>query len=374
MIENSVVIPVFGNEKLLTILLSTLLGTLDEQCEVIVVDDGHPNMKISEELPEGVQLLSNEKNLGFSGAVNKGINAAKGRFITTINTDILLDKEWLNVTRSIFNNYDKVGMLCARLIYPDYGLLMHCGAYFGKGYCFNAWRMSSPDFEPATKFKKLQAGSDALATMHRDSLLSVGAYDESYHTSVEDLDLCFRFQQAGFSNYFTPDIIGYHKTAASGEDRYKKVKEDKKKLFEKWKDHIEDETKEVFEISLKRFSNNGNELPERAYFFNLNRKNSEATITAFKEYSGIKQIALFDFSTYLKQTPAYYQKTKIDLLAVLPFNHLNLRYPIVYFPDYYNSLEDNLYWFENRANSTDLVFDDAFNLFRFEEIINRKAK
>src|ERR1035437_8727717 len=96
MIENSIIIPVFGNEKLVYNLLETLLPTVDEQCEIIIVDDGHPEMKINTTLiPPDIIYLSNKKNLGYSTAVNYGITVAKGNYITTINSDILVDKNWL---------------------------------------------------------------------------------------------------------------------------------------------------------------------------------------------------------------------------------------------------------------------------------------
>jgi len=370
MIENSIIIPVFGNEKLVYNLLATLIPTLDNECEVIIVDDGYENMKISKEfLPQIAQYISNDTNLGYSAAINRAIRVSKGSFLTTINSDILVDRDWLRATRQTFQKYSKIGLLGSKLIYPDNGLLMHCGVFFGKRFCFNAFRMSDANFSFGNNFRQVQAVADTLATMRKDAILEVGGYDESYYTSVEDLDLCMKFASNGLNNFYNPKIVGYHKTAASGEHRYKQVIEDKGRFFDNWQYFIKDDTPNIFEESLKRFLQYGKELPKEAYLINLNRKNSEETISVFKKLTGIKVIAEFDYTNYLKNTPKYIQKTKIDLLEILPFNHLNLRYPIVYFTDYYSSLQENHYWSMFRKNQYDLVFDDSFNLFPLDQIV-----
>jgi GT2 family glycosyltransferase len=371
MIENSILIPVFGNEKLVHNLLATLIPTLDNECEVIIIDDGYKDMKISKELlPETIQYISNDTNLGYSATINRGLKESKGTFITTINTDILVDRNWLQATRQAFQTYSKIGLLGSKLIYPDYGLLMHCGVFFGKRFCFNAFRMSDANFSFANDFRQVQAVADTFATMQKEVLLEVGGYDESYFTSVEDLDLCMKFASKGFNNFYNPKIVGFHKTAASGEHRYKQVVEDKVQFFDRWQFLIKDDTSQIFEESLKRYLQNGNEMPKEVYLININRKNSEETISVFKKLTGIKVIAEFDYTDYIKHTPKYIQKTKVDLLEVLPFNHLNLRYPIVYFTDYYTSLQENHYWSKFRKNQYDLVFDDSFNLFQLNQITN----
>ncbi len=341
-------------------LLETLRPTLDAQCEIIIVDDGLPEIKIdSSALPSEVKYLSNDKNMGYSCAVNRGILESHGEYITTINSDILLDKNWLIETRKSFDKNPELGMLGAKLIYPNYGRVMHAGIFFGRLFCFNGFRMSLPDDSLVNEVMEVQGICDALATMPKKAIIEVGKYDETYFTSVEDLEMCFRLNQIGLRNIYNPSVVGYHKTAASLDHRYKQVKEDEKRFFEKWDSFIKDDTPEIFEKSLKRKFKGKEDIPGEAYVINLNRKNTKETLNSFLRFSGIKPVAIYDYSNYLEKTPKYIQKTNIDLLEVLPFSHLNLRYPIVYIVDYYVSLEENTYWALNRRNPDDLIFDYA---------------
>lgn len=369
MIKNSIIIPVYGNEKLVHNLLESLLPTVDKECEVIIIDDGHEEMKInSSNLPSQIIYQSNVKNSGYSFAVNRGIDIATGQYITVINSDILLDRNWLIETRIFCENNPDLGMLGAKLIYPDYGRIMHAGIYFGHGFCFNGFRMSLSQDGLVNEIIEVQALCDALATISKKALLEVGKYDEYYFTSVEDLDLCLKLKKIGLKNIYNPRIIGYHKTAASLDQRYKQVEKDEIFFFEKWKDCIKDDTLEIFEKSVLRGIKTKTNLPKEAYIINLNRKNSKATLQNFIRLSNIKVISLFDYSDYLFNTPRYVQKTKIDLLDVLPFSHIQLRLPIVYVVDFFVSIEDNYYWSNQRRNPNDLVFDSSFNLFYLSEL------
>jgi GT2 family glycosyltransferase len=369
MIHNSIIIPVFGNEKLVHNLLESLRVTLDDRCEVIIVDDGHPDMKINPRaLPYNVIYLSNAKNSGFSIAVNRGIDSASGKYISVINSDILVDENWLVETRKCCDQYSDLGMLGAKLIYPDYGRIMHAGTFFGRGFCFNGFRMSPADDDLVNQTIEVQALCDALATMPKKALLEVGKYSEEYFTSVEDLDMCMKLKQVGLRSIYNPKIIGYHKTAASQDQRYKQVTEDEKRFWSKWGADIEDETSEIFEMSLARGIESRDSMPKSAYVVNLNRKNSKHTLDSFVKLSGIKVISKFDYSDYVNNTPRYVQKSKIELLEVLPFSHLRLREPIVYIVDYITSIEDNFYWAKQRICQNDLVFDSGFNLHYLRDL------
>jgi GT2 family glycosyltransferase len=60
--------------------------------------------------------------------------------------------------------------------------------------------------------------------MRRDTLERVGPFDEAYWMYMEDLDLCYRFQAAGYVNWFEPDVAIVHvKAGTSGKQRRAKL-------------------------------------------------------------------------------------------------------------------------------------------------------
>ena len=59
------------------------------------------------------------------------------------------------------------------------------------------------------------------------------------------------------------------------------------------------------------------------------------------------------------------------LHQILPFDLLNLGFPILYFVDTFISLFDNNLWFQNRDVSRDIVIDRHGNVYALSEIKNK---
>ena len=368
---NSIIIPVFGNENLLQNLLNTLLPTIDKQCEVIIVDDGCPDKKINtHKLPSIAIYLSNDKNLGYSGSVNIGIKKAKGKYITTINSDILLDSNWLKETRNIFENKKNIGLVGAKLIYPDTGRIQNAGVKYGKEIVININKMRRAD-DPVVNYEmEVESISDALATAPKQLIIDINGYDEAFYNSYDDLDLCLRIKEKGYKILYSPKIIGYHITSASADFRYTKEQECASLFFNKWKNHLRYEEKEYFNYILKEFQSRGYFFPEEAYVVDICRKAPPQIAEILQDISSINIIQKYNYRSYLMNSPLYQQKIDIELLDVLPFSHLSLKSPIIYIVDSFCFLKNNYYWAKNRENQNDVVFDKSFNLFSLNEVVS----
>jgi len=369
-ILNSIVIPVFGNEKLLQNLLTTLLPTLDNYCEVIIADDGLPNIKINpQNLPPDLIYISNKENLGYSGTANVGIKKARGKYITTINSDILLDSNWLKETRNIFERDQKIGLVGAKLIFPDTGLIQHMGAKYGKDIVINVNKMLKAD-DSATNYEmEVESISDALATFPKELIVKIGGYDESFYNSHDDLDLCLKIKEFGYKVLYSPHIIGYHVTSASADFRYLKENEGASIFFNKWRERLKYEEKDYFGQVIEKFRSRGNSFPQEAYIADICRRASPQIVQIFQEVSAIEIIQTYNYRSYLTDTPLYQQKMDINLLDILPFSHLKLNSPIIYVVDSFYFLKNNYYWAKNRRCQNDIVFDKGFNLFTLNEAV-----
>src|SRR5262249_38317191 len=93
----SVVIPNWNGKKFLAGCLDSLHGQTYENNEIIIVDNGSVDGSVEfiETNYPKVRLFRYEKNTGFSVAVNRGIEEARGEFIALINNDTVLDPNWI---------------------------------------------------------------------------------------------------------------------------------------------------------------------------------------------------------------------------------------------------------------------------------------
>ena len=199
----SVIIPAYKNtDELVQNLRQNLIYLKD--CEVIVVNN-NPEKSIKTELKDfDLVLVENEKNLGFAGAVNAGVEKAKGKYIMLLNSDVILNDSSYSKALKHFEDNDalfgvsflqkevdekKVGK---NTIFWDYGLVKHNAAEtMDSG--ITAWAEGGTSIFDKEKFLKL-GGFDTL-------------YSPFYW---EDIDLSYRAWKAGFEVLFDSSIIVTH--------------------------------------------------------------------------------------------------------------------------------------------------------------------
>jgi GT2 family glycosyltransferase len=89
--------------------------------EIILVDNGSTDHKAKEfkvRYPE-INLITNESNLGFSKAVNQGIEYAIGEFILLINSDCILENNAIGICIDFLKKNPGLGVVTGKLISPD---------------------------------------------------------------------------------------------------------------------------------------------------------------------------------------------------------------------------------------------------------------
>ncbi len=92
-----------------------------DNIEVIVVDNGSKE-KIAPVLKtyfSHVKVVRSERNLGFAGGNNLGLNMAKGDFIYFVNNDTIFLEDHFDALASRLIDHPEIGAISPQLIYPD---------------------------------------------------------------------------------------------------------------------------------------------------------------------------------------------------------------------------------------------------------------
>lgn len=94
----SVVVPVYNVEKYVKECIESILEQSFKNFELIIVNDGSTDNSLNRvlEFKDDRIVLINQKNIGLSGARNTGIHHAKGKYITFIDSDDWISKDYLN--------------------------------------------------------------------------------------------------------------------------------------------------------------------------------------------------------------------------------------------------------------------------------------
>lgn len=106
MVKFSVIIPVYNASKTLDICLTSVLNQTIRDYEVIVVDDCSADN--SEEIIKSYQvnLIKLDKNSGSGIARNEGAKISQGKFLMFIDSDIIVQEDWLEKIEKDFRELD----------------------------------------------------------------------------------------------------------------------------------------------------------------------------------------------------------------------------------------------------------------------------
>jgi len=110
-----VVVPVYrGLDETMACVFAAAATTLQEACEVVVINDGSPEPELVEALNQWARtglftFLENERNLGFVRTVNRGMALHPERDVVLLNSDALVYGDWLRRLRGAALSRPKIG-------------------------------------------------------------------------------------------------------------------------------------------------------------------------------------------------------------------------------------------------------------------------
>jgi N-acetylglucosaminyl-diphospho-decaprenol L-rhamnosyltransferase len=195
--------------------------------------DGTVEM-VRESFPE-VRLTALQENAGFSAANNVAIAAGDGDYVLALNPDTRVTAGALDRLMGVLDERPEVGIAGCRLELED-GTLDHAAkrsfptplsalAHFtGLANRNGVPRSLAQYTAPEVEAGPVDAVNGALMLMRRSALDEVGLFDEGYWMYMEDLDLCYRFAQAGWVTWYEPTATVVHvKAGTSGRARTPRV-------------------------------------------------------------------------------------------------------------------------------------------------------
>ena len=235
-VDVSVVIVVYRTPQFLERCLEALTRAAPKLRWEVIVQDNAPLDRVSELLvedwrsdtgrahrPERVEYQRNEKNLGFSKAVNQGIRAAHGRYYLVLNPDVEVAQGSLEELVRFLDSEPSAGIAAPRLEYPDGELQLSCRTF----YTFPVFLLRRtflgklfPD--SAIIRRHLMLDWDHQSTrevdwciggclmVRREAAADVGLMDERFFLYFEDVDWCYRMHQRNWKVVYHPKAHAVH--------------------------------------------------------------------------------------------------------------------------------------------------------------------
>ena len=119
----SVIITVYNVEQYLKQCLDSIIAQTFKNIEIIVVNDCSPDNSIKiikeyQQKDDRIVLLNLKQNVGLGFARNEGMKIAKGKYITFVDSDDWISKDYVEV---LYNNIEKnnLDIVCASTYFYD---------------------------------------------------------------------------------------------------------------------------------------------------------------------------------------------------------------------------------------------------------------
>ena len=193
--------------------------------EVIVSDNGSTNDTIEvirKKFPQ-VHVIENGSNLRFSKGNNVGIQASKGEYVLILNPDTLIHDGALDKLVQFADQQPKAGAFGCRVLNPDGTYQVSArpfatirGAWIAAlylrwlGYFSDLFLSDSyPGWKGDTQ-RTVGWVSGCFILIRSELVKRMGGFDEQFFYYYEDMDLCHRVWDAGFSIMFNPQMTITH--------------------------------------------------------------------------------------------------------------------------------------------------------------------
>jgi GT2 family glycosyltransferase len=216
----SVVIPSYNGQALLATCLASIARHRpgDIFIEIIVADDASSDGTVawlSEAHPD-VKLVHLDRNSGFCAAANAGIAEARGEIIQLLNNDTEVTSGWIEAGLGPFVDV-RVGSVAPLVLVRSEPSRVDSA---GDRYAAFGWPSKRGHGQPASRWTdhpsdRVFGASGSSAFYRSEALRAVGAFDPTFGSYYEDVDLAFRLRWAGYECVFEPACRILHEVSAT---------------------------------------------------------------------------------------------------------------------------------------------------------------
>jgi GT2 family glycosyltransferase len=205
----------------LDFLKSVKENTDPENTELILVDNGSRENHEAAYLLEypGLIYIRSEKNLGFAGGNNLGIEQATGDYLLLLNNDTEITANLITELTGEMEQNPEIGMISPLIVFYDAPDVIQYAGFTEMNYltCRNAgigsMEINNGQYDLDSRETAFCHGAAMMC--RRADLAQVGLMHDHFFLYYEELDWCEKFKRAGKKIWFNGRTKIYHKESMS---------------------------------------------------------------------------------------------------------------------------------------------------------------
>ncbi len=220
MLSAAVIVVNWNGKGYLRVCLQSLRRQTHPDFQVIVVDNGSTDGSLemlAQEFPE-VRVEALGDNRGFVVASNIGAQlAGEVDVLVMLNNDTEAEPQWLQALCNALEAHPRAGAAASKMLLFDRRDVLHsAGDVMAPGFFpqnRGVWEVDQGQYDDDIWVFGPCGGA---AAYRREVWEALGGFDERLFMYLEDVDLAWRMQKAGWKTVFVPEARVYHHLSATG--------------------------------------------------------------------------------------------------------------------------------------------------------------
>lgn len=214
----SVIVAAYNQEKYIGRCLRSLLSQSmpHSDYEIIVINDGSSDRTgyaldlFIDPIESLIKVISNEKNIGLPGSLNRGIEISRGKYIVRVDADDFVNTNFINFLYYFLESNKNIDAVAC-----DYLLL-------------------DDDENEIKRCNSSESPIGCGIMFQKEHLLKVGLYDEEFRYH-EDKELRIRFEKSYTIGHIAVPLYRYRRHSANITDHTDQMEHYAQKLSFKYR-------------------------------------------------------------------------------------------------------------------------------------------
>ena len=220
MIEVSVAILNYNGLHYIKQFLPGLERNIPVNSEIVIIDNASTDGSIAwlEKEKPRIKTIKLDQNYGFAGGYNKGLEQIESPYYLLLNSDVEIDSDFITPLYELLKAHNDIAAIQPKIRAQknksvfEYagasgGMIDYLSYPFCRGRIFDTCEKDEGQYDDVVE---IFWASGAAFLVKADLYKKFGGFDASYFAHMEEIDLCWRFKNAGYKIMVEPNAVVYH--------------------------------------------------------------------------------------------------------------------------------------------------------------------
>ncbi len=165
-----------------------------------------------------VKIIQNKENGGYAKGYNDALQHVEEEIFCLLNSDVEVTKGWLNPIATIFKTRNETAIVQPKILdYKNKDYFEYAGAgggfidKFGYPYCRGRiFNTIEKDVGQYNDTNQIFWASGACFFIRKSAFESLSGFDDSFFAHMEEIDLCWRAHNLGYTTLYAGSSSVYH--------------------------------------------------------------------------------------------------------------------------------------------------------------------